>query len=98
MVRGIEDQDVVQRIATQLYRIRGVNKVGIDRATRALVVECSNETVISPWALATAVEQARDQTLAIGGPFGWFRIETAAEAGAPTAARSVYSRSIGEVR
>jgi copper chaperone CopZ len=98
MVRGIQDPDTVQRIANQLYTIRGVKSVSIDTAARALVVEASEGAVLSPWALAGAVEQAQDQPVAIGGPHGWLRIERPATGDSTTAARSVYSQVEGEIR
>jgi len=97
VVRGIDKPDVVQRIANQLHAIRGVQSVGIDTATRALVVESADGAILSRWALAAAVEQAQDQAVAIGGPFGWFRIERPVSSES-TAARSVYTEAEGDVR
>lgn len=98
MVRGIEDQKSVQRIANQLHTIRGVKSVGMDSAARSLIVESSQGTILSPWALAAAVEQAKDQAVAIGSPNGWLKIEYPATAESTTAARSVNSQTEGEVR
>lgn len=98
VVRGIDKPEVVQRIANQLYTIRGVKSVSIDSAARALVVESAAGTELSPWLLAGAVEQAQDQPIGIGGPFGWLKIEQSVADKSTAAARSVYSRVEGEVR
>jgi copper chaperone CopZ len=86
--RTLHDRDSAQRIANQLYLIRGVKNVRIDAAKHAMLIESASDSILSPWALITAVERARVEPIAVGGPHGLLTIERPADANPETAARS----------
>lgn len=75
VVKGLTSNDGAQKIAKQLYAIRGVKTVQADIANRTLFVESANPEPLSPWSLATAVERAGDKPVSITGPHGVLSIE-----------------------
>jgi hypothetical protein len=101
VVRSMQDNDSAQKIANQLYAIRGVQNVSVDVAERTLFIQAANGAVLSPWALAAAAELAHGEPIAVAGPYGVFTIERsagAAPATAVTAVKSPYPHTQGEVR
>ena len=64
----MQDKEFAQKIANQLYAVRGVQDVGVDIEQRKLFVQSTNGSVLSPWALATAAERAQGQPIAVAGP------------------------------
>lgn len=93
----LNDRDLVQRIADQIYKLRGVASVGIDDAQHALVVQTSG-VALSPWSLAAAAEQAQAKPIAVRAPNGVFTIERTAGASHATAARPTTTQTQGGVR
>lgn len=97
VVRELKGPESAQRIANQIYKLRGVSKVSADAEQHALFVQTS-AVVLSPWALAAAAEQAHAEPVAVNGPHGSFTIERAAEANRATAVRPASPQTQGEVR
>lgn len=98
VVREMNSEAATQKIADQLYAVRGVKSIGVDMAQRMLVIEPSNPEPLSPWALASAVEKAGDAPLAVSGPHGVFRIEWSASAAPRAAVRPSVYQPQGGVR
>jgi hypothetical protein len=97
-VSSLQNNDSAQRIANQLYSVRGVQNVSADIKQRKLFVQSANGAILSPWALATAVEQAMGEPIAVGGPYGVLTIERSAEAEPATATKPTYSHGQGGIR
>ncbi len=97
-IETMQDKDFAQKIANQLYAVRGVQDVGVDIEQRKLFVQSMNGSVLSPWALATAAERAQGQPIAVAGPYGVLTIERSAAAAPTTAVKPTYSQIQGEVR
>ena len=76
IVVRLDFKDRAQKIANQLYAIRGVQKVNVDRQQEALVV--TSEQAISPWALIAAVIKAQERPAAVVGTYGQLSIEWSA--------------------
>lgn len=93
----LNDRELVQRIADQIYKVRGVANVGIDSAQHAIVVQTSGNA-LSPWTLAAAAEQAQAVPIAVRAPNGQFTIERITEASRATAARPTNTQTQGGVR
>jgi len=73
VVENLNHENRAQKIANQLYAIRGVQKVSVDTPQNTLVV--TSEQAISPWALIAAVTHAQERPAAISGAFGQLSIE-----------------------
>ena len=97
-IRSMENKDAAQRIANQLYKVHGVQKVSVDLAESTLFVQSTNGVVISLWNLATAAERAQSEPVSVGGPYGLLTIERAAESQAVTVGRLTSPSLQGEVR
>lgn len=97
-VRNMEDKEVAKKIANQLYTVRGVESISVDMAQRMLFVQAANGATVSPWALASAVERAQGEPLAVAGPYGVLTVERSLVAKPVAAARSASSQAQGEVR
>ena len=97
-VRFMQDKDSAQKFANQLYAVRGVQNVSVDIAQRTLFVQSANGVNLSLWALATAVERAQGEPIAIAGPHGVLTIERSTDVQAATAVKPTYSQIQGEVR
>jgi copper chaperone CopZ len=97
-LRSIQGKDFAQKVANQLYAIRGVQNVSVDIAQRTLFIQPANGSVLSPWALATAAERAQGEPVAVAGPHGVLTIERSADAERATAARATYPQIQGDVR
>jgi copper chaperone CopZ len=76
IVMRLDFKDRAQKIANQLYAIRGVQKVNVDRQQEALVV--TSEQAMSPWALIAAVIKAQERPAAVVGTYGQLSIEWSA--------------------
>ena len=94
----MQNKDVAQEIANQIYSLRDVKDVGVDLEQRKLFVQSTNGAVLSPWALAIAAERAQGKPVAIAGPFGVLMIERFETADPATATKPCYSHRQGEVR
>jgi copper chaperone CopZ len=75
VVRAVSSKDAAQQIARRFYAVRGVQTVKVDIAKRTFFVESANSAPLSPWTLASAVEQAGDKVLSVIGPHGVLTIE-----------------------
>ena len=97
-VRSLENKDSAQRIANQLYKVRGVQTVSVDLVQRTLFVQSTSGAVVSLWNLATAAERAQSEPVSVGGPHGLLTIKRTAESQAVAAGRPTNPSLQGEVR
>ena len=97
-LQDLQDKEQAQLIANQLYAIAGVQKVSVDVEERKLSLQAVEGAVLSPWALATAAEQAQGNPIAVAGPYGVLTIERSEAADPTTAVKPNYSQHQGEVR
>lgn len=67
------------KIAAKLYALKGVMKVSVDMQQETLFVAFSPDTVISPWLLIAAVQNAGERPLSVSGPHGTLAIEWVTE-------------------
>lgn len=65
-------QGCVQKIAAQLYTVRGVKEVRYDLEKKILVVVPQSQATLSPVAMWEAVIKGKDRPLRIAGPTGVF--------------------------
>jgi copper chaperone CopZ len=79
VVDNLHDQECANRIAAQLYAVKGVTKVGVDMRRETLFVEAGPKTQLSPWSLIDAVALANERPLAVNGAYGTLEIEWAAK-------------------
>jgi copper chaperone CopZ len=84
-VATLHDDGEAKTIADQLYRLQGVEKVGVDLASRTLAIHASSATTFSPWVLVGAAERAHSQPMTVAGPFGVLSIERSTAATKPAA-------------
>lgn len=94
----MEDKEIAQKIANQLYAIRGVQNVSVDLGQRTLFLQSADGALLSPFALATAADRAQCEAIAVGGPYGLMTIDRPTDAKPATAVRPAYSQVQGEVR
>jgi copper chaperone CopZ len=97
LFRELNNREAAQRVANEIYKIRGVTNVSHDAQRHSLIVQTS-AVVLSPWTLITAAQQAQAEALAVNGPHGLFTVERALRDGSGTAARTTNTRGQGEVR
>ncbi len=97
-VRSLQDKVMAQKIANQVYAIRGVQSASVDLAQRRLFVESAKEVVISPWDLAAAADRAQSEPIAIGGPHGVLTIERPTNAKPTMAVKPTYPQIQGGIR
>jgi copper chaperone CopZ len=95
---SLESREHAQRIAKQLYAVRGVKTVQIDMQQRMFFLESATPAPVSPWSLASAVAQAGNSAESITGPHGVLTIERAAKDKQSTAILPTYPQTQGEVR
>lgn len=76
VVENLNHQGRAQKIANQLYAMRGITKVSADAQQDTLVV--TSEQEISPWALIGAVTSIQERPKAIVGSYGRFDVEWSA--------------------
>jgi copper chaperone CopZ len=65
-------QGCVQKVAAQLYAVKGVKEVRASIKKRTVYVLPQRGKVLSPRSLWVAVEQADDRPLKLAGPSGVF--------------------------
>ncbi len=69
-----------QKIAAQLYALKGVTKVSVDMGKETLIVETRPGANLSPWLVIDAVAKAKERPLAVIGSHGRLSIEWATSA------------------
>ncbi|TWT86717.1 Heavy-metal-associated domain protein [Pseudobythopirellula maris] len=79
-INNLHCQDCANKIARQLYALKGVTKVSVDMQRGMLFLETSRGTRLSPWALIDATAKANERPLAVFGGHGKLTIEWATEA------------------
>lgn len=70
-------QDCAQKIASQLYKLKGVTKVSVDTKSKTLILETHPDTPVSPWLILNAVAEADSRAVAVAGNFGTLSIQHA---------------------
>jgi hypothetical protein len=86
-VAALQDNSKAKAIADELYRIQGVERIGVDLAQRTLAIHTSTGTVISPWTLVSAAERAQHRPVTVKGPFGTLAIKRPTAATTTSTAR-----------
>ena len=77
VIDNLHCKGCAQKIAAQLYTIKGVTKVSADLKRDTLFVESRPEAVLSPWQVIAAVSKAKERPLAVQGPHGTLAIQWA---------------------
>ncbi len=76
-IDNLHCQGCANKIAAQLYTIKGVTHVSVDMQKGTLMVETLRDVQISPWAAIDAVSKAKERPLAVLGSHGQLTIEWA---------------------
>ncbi|QDU89188.1 Heavy-metal-associated domain protein [Pirellulimonas nuda] len=98
-VENLHCQECAQKIATQLYGVKGVKQVSVTMNDATLFVQASAETRLCPWAAVDVVSRAGERAVAVTGPHGELTVEWAAEAATPSQPRhAVRAAPGGNVR
>jgi copper chaperone CopZ len=79
VIGNLHCEGCANKIAAQLYAVKGVTKVSVDMQRETLILEVGPETQLSPWQLIDAVTQANEQPLAVNGFHGSLAIEWSAK-------------------
>jgi copper chaperone CopZ len=98
VMRTLKDKEKAQLIADQLHTVRGVETIQIDMAQRALFIQSVSDSVLSPWALLSAIEKTQAEPESVGGAFGVFIVERPADAARAASNHSGQSATQGAVR
>lgn len=87
-----------QKIARQLYALRGVTKVSADLPKDTLIVESRPEVAISPWLVIDAVAKANERPLAITGSYGTLSVQWATRRAPKTDHQQAQQPAIGGIQ
>ncbi|MAT73134.1 MAG: hypothetical protein CMJ58_26920 [Planctomycetaceae bacterium] len=79
-IENLHCKGCAQKIAAQLYALKGVTKVSVDMERETLIVETNPKTAVSPWVVIDAVSQAKERPVAVRGNYGTLAITWATEA------------------
>ena len=80
VIDNLHCKGCAQKIAAQLYALKGVTKVSVDMERETLIVETNPKTPVSPWLVIDAVSVAKERPVAIRGNYGTLAISWATEA------------------
>lgn len=80
VIDNLHCKGCAQKIAAQLYALKGVTKVSVDMERETLIVETNPKTPVSPWLVIDAVSAAKERPVAIRGNYGTLAITWATEA------------------
>lgn len=80
VIDNLHCKGCAQKIAAQLYALKGVTKVSVDMQRETLIVETNPETPVSPWLVIDAVSAAKERAVAVRGNYGALAITWATEA------------------
>ncbi|MAT68543.1 MAG: hypothetical protein CMJ58_03370 [Planctomycetaceae bacterium] len=80
VIDNLHCKGCAQKIAAQLYALKGVTKVSVDMERETLIVETNPKTPVSPWLVIDAVSAAKERPVAIRGNYGTLVITWATEA------------------
>lgn len=75
VIEGLEDQQQVERIASQLHQIKEVARVSVDLPAATLIVEAQPKKSVSPWVMMEAIARTGERPLAFTGSYGTLSIE-----------------------
>jgi copper chaperone CopZ len=79
VVDNLHCMGCAQKIARQLYAVKGVTKVSADLPKDTLVVETRPDIVPSPWTVIEAVARAKERPVAVTGNYGTLSVQWATE-------------------
>lgn len=79
VIDNLHCQGCAQKIAAQLYAVKGVTKVSVDMPSETLIVQVDPQKPVSPWLLVDAVSTAEERPLAIRGSYGTLAITWTSE-------------------
>lgn len=77
VIDDLHCKDCAEKIASQLYTLKGVTKVSVDLKSKTLVLDSQPDTPVSPWQVIDAVAKAEFRAVAVAGNFGTLSIEHA---------------------
>ena len=80
VIDNLHCKGCAQKIAAQLYSLKGVTKVSVDMERETLIVETNPKAPVSPWIVIDAVSAAKERPVAIRGNYGTLAITWATEA------------------
>lgn len=80
VVDNLHCNGCAQKIASQLYALKGVSKVSVDMQRETLIVETNAREPVSPWLVVEAVLAANERPVAVRGNYGALSISWAVEA------------------
>lgn len=84
------------KVAAQLYTVKGVSQVTIDMKTNTITVKTQNNAPISPWLVVEAALKAKERPVAVSGNFGTLAIQWHAPAAAKD--HQAYQDATGGIR
>lgn len=79
VIDNLHCKGCAQKIAAQLYALKGAMKVSVDMERETLIVETNPKTPVSPWLVIDAVSAAKERPVAIRGNYGTLAISWATE-------------------
>lgn len=97
VIDNLHCKGCAQKIAAQLYSIKGVTKVSVDMQRETLIVETNPQTPVSPWLVVDAVSAAKERAVAVRGNYGTLAITWATEA-TPKSNHQAQQPVIGGIR
>ena len=77
VIDNLHCKGCANKIAAQLYALKGVTKVSVDMKKEMMFVQTSPNAKVSPWQVINAVAQADERPLAVIGPHGKLAIKWA---------------------
>ena len=75
VIENLHCNGCAQKIAAQLYALKGVTKVSVLMQQETLIVQTRPETPISPWLTIEAVARANERPLAVSGTYGTLSLD-----------------------
>ncbi|MCO6042717.1 cation transporter [Aeoliella sp. ICT_H6.2] len=80
VIDNLHCKGCAQKVAAQLYAIKGVTRVNVDMQRETLIVETNQKTPVSPWLVIDAVSAAKERAVAVRGNYGTLAITWSTEA------------------
>lgn len=74
VIDNLHCKGCAQKIAAQLYAIKGVTQVSVDLQQETLIVQTRPDVVLSPWTAMDAVAKTNERPLSLSGRHGTISI------------------------